>query len=74
MDGRSGRGPGHPGVPRVDRPSLHNLTDILVVSVLAVIRGTDSFVAIALCGRLNEAWLRTACSRTCASAGILKMW
>ena len=45
--------------PRVDRTKLHNLTDILVLSVLAVICGADSFVAIALFGQLNEAWLRT---------------
>ena len=45
--------------PRVDRTKLHPLTDILVLSVLAVICGADSFVAIALFGQLNEAWLRT---------------
>ncbi len=45
--------------PRVDRTKLHPLTDILVLSVLAVICGADSFVAIALFGELNEAWLRT---------------
>jgi len=45
--------------PRGDRTKLHNLTGILVLSVLAVICGTDSFVAIALFGQLNEAWLRT---------------
>ena len=31
--------------PRVDRTKLHPLTDILVLSVLAVICGADSFVA-----------------------------
>lgn len=46
--------------PRVDRTRLHNLTDILVRSVLAVICGADRFVAIALFGQLNEAWLRTS--------------
>lgn len=45
--------------PRVDRTRLHPLTDILVLSVLAVICGADRFVAIALFGQLNEAWLRT---------------
>ena len=45
--------------PRVDRTKLHPLTDILVLSVLAVICGADSFVAIALFGQLNEEWLRT---------------
>ena len=45
--------------PRGDRTKLHPLTDILVLSVLAVLCGTDSFVAIALFGQLNEEWLRT---------------
>ena len=45
--------------PRVDRTQLHPLTDILVLSVLAVICGADSFVAIALFGRIHEEWLRT---------------
>ena len=45
--------------PRVDRIKLHNLTDILVLSVLAVICSTHSFVVIVLFGQLNEAWLRT---------------
>lgn len=45
--------------PRVDRTKLHPLTDILVISVLAVLCGADNFVAIALLGQLNEAWLRT---------------
>ena len=47
------------GDPRVDRTRLHPLTDIRVLSVPAVICGADSFVAIALFGRLNEEWLRT---------------
>ena len=42
--------------PRVDRTKLHSLTDILVLSVIC---GADSFVAIALLGQFNEAWLRT---------------
>ena len=45
--------------PRVDRTKRHPLTDILVLSVLAVICGADSFVVIALFGQLNEDWLRT---------------
>ena len=40
---------------RGDQTKLHHLTDILVLSVLAVICGTDSFVAIALFGQFNEA-------------------
>ena len=45
--------------PRVDRTKLHHLTDILVLSVPAVICGADSFVAIGLFGQLNEEWLHT---------------
>ena len=45
--------------PRVDRTRLHPLTDILVLSVPAVICGANSFVAIALFGRIHEEWLRT---------------
>ena len=45
--------------PRGDRTRLHSLTDILVLSVLAVICGADSFVATALFGEPNEEWLRT---------------
>ena len=44
--------------PRGDRIRLHPLTDILVLSVRAVICGADSIVAIALFGELNEEWLR----------------
>lgn len=40
--------------PRGDRTQLHPLTDILVLSVLAVICGADSFVAMALFGELHE--------------------
>ena len=40
-------------------PQLHPLTDILVLSVPAVICGADSFVAIALFGQIHEEWLRT---------------
>ncbi|MCY3658740.1 MAG: ISAs1 family transposase [Caldilineaceae bacterium] len=54
-----GRDHGDPGEPRGDRTKLHNLTDILMLSVLAVICVADSFVAIALFGPLNEEWLRT---------------
>lgn len=45
--------------PRVDRTRLHSLTDILVLSLLAVVCGADSFVAIEEFGRAKEAWLKT---------------
>ena len=40
--------------PRGGRTRLHPLTNIPVLSVLAVICGADSFVALALCGECNE--------------------
>ena len=45
--------------PRVDRTELHNLTDILVLSMLTIICSADSFVVIALFGQRNKAWLGT---------------
>ncbi len=45
--------------PRVERTKLHKLTDILLLSVLAVLCGADNFVAIALLGQLHAVWLRT---------------
>jgi hypothetical protein len=45
--------------PRIDRRRLHPLTSILVLSLLAVICGADSFVAIEEFGRSKEAWLKT---------------
>lgn len=43
----------------MDRTRPHNLTDNLVLFVLAVICGADSFVAVTHFGHLNEGWLRT---------------
>ena len=54
-----GRDAGRPGDPRIDRTRLHPPTDILALSMPAVICGADSFVAIALFSQLNQAWLRT---------------
>jgi predicted transposase YbfD/YdcC len=45
--------------PRIDRSRLHPLTSILVLSLLAVICGADSFVAIELFGQRKQAWLET---------------
>ena len=45
--------------PRVARTKLHKLSDIMVITVLAVICGADNFVASALLGQRHEAWLRT---------------
>lgn len=45
--------------PRIERSRLHPLTSILVLSLLAVICGADSFVAIELFGKRKQAWLET---------------
>lgn len=45
--------------PRIDRRRLHPLTSILALSLVAVICGADSFVAIEEFGESKEAWLKT---------------
>ena len=45
--------------PRIDRARLHPLTSILGLSLVAVICGADSFVAIEEFGQSKEAWLTT---------------
>ena len=45
--------------PRIDRRRLHPLTGILALSLVAVICGADSFVAIEEFGESKEAWLKT---------------
>ena len=45
--------------PRQERTRLHSLTDILVLSLCAIICGADGFVAIEEFGILKEAWLKT---------------
>jgi len=45
--------------PRIERSRLHPLSSILVLSLIAVICGADSFVAIEEFGRAKEAWLKT---------------
>ncbi len=44
--------------PRVVRARRHNLTDILIIAVCAVVCGADSFTEIEDFGRAKEAWLR----------------
>jgi predicted transposase YbfD/YdcC len=44
--------------PRIARSRLHPLGSMLVMSLMAVIAGADSFVAIEEFGRAREAWLR----------------
>ncbi len=45
--------------PRITRARLHPLSSILVLSLMAVIGGADSFVAIEQYGLANEEWLRS---------------
>ena len=45
--------------PRIDRARLHPLASILALSLVAVICGADSFVAIEEFGQSKEAWLKT---------------
>lgn len=45
--------------PRVERTRLHNLMDILVIVICAVISGADNFVEIAEYGRRKKEWLES---------------
>ena len=44
--------------PRMERTRLHELADILALSLIAVVCGADSFVAIEQFGRAKQDWLR----------------
>lgn len=44
--------------PRVDRQKLHLLTDIIVITICAVICGADKWTEIALFGQAKETWFR----------------
>lgn len=43
--------------PRIERTKLHQLSDILVIGVCAVICGADNWVEIEEFGRAKQAWL-----------------
>jgi predicted transposase YbfD/YdcC len=45
--------------PRIDRTRLHDLMDIIVISICAVICGGDGWEDIAKYGRAKKAWLKT---------------
>lgn len=45
--------------PRIDRKKLHSLSDILVLTVCAMLSGADGYEAIEEFGQNKEAWLRT---------------
>jgi len=45
--------------PRVERSKLHSLSDILIITLCAVICGADTWTEVELFGRAKFAWLRT---------------
>ena len=45
--------------PRVDRTKLHQLEDILLIAILAVICGAEGWVDIEAFGKAKEEWLKT---------------
>jgi len=45
--------------PRVERTRLHRLSDILIITLCAVICGADSWTEIELFGKAKFEWLRT---------------
>jgi predicted transposase YbfD/YdcC len=44
--------------PRVNRRKLHNLLDIIILSILAVLSGAESYDSIELFGKENQAFLK----------------
>ena len=45
--------------PRVSRTRRHNLIDIVVIAVCAILCGADSWTEIALFGRCKRDWFKT---------------
>jgi len=45
--------------PRMDRTKLHSLSDILVITICAVICGADEWTEIELFGRSKRKWFKT---------------
>jgi predicted transposase YbfD/YdcC len=45
--------------PRIERTRLHDLMDIIVIAICAVLCGAEGWEDIAKYGRAKEAWLRT---------------
>ena len=44
--------------PRIDRCKLHSLSNIILLTLIAVLSGADNWVHIEIFGRSNEDWLR----------------
>jgi predicted transposase YbfD/YdcC len=45
--------------PRIDRTKLHQLLDIIVIAICAIICGADDWVEVELFGQAKLPWLRT---------------
>jgi len=45
--------------PRIERTKLHQLLDIMVIAICAVVCGADDWVEVELFGNAKLAWLRT---------------
>lgn len=45
--------------PRIDRQKKHQLLDIIVIAICAVLSGADAWTDVEDFGRVKEAWLRT---------------
>lgn len=46
------------GDPRIERTKAHNLLDIIIITICAVICGADDWVSVAEFGVSKQAWLR----------------
>lgn len=45
--------------PRIDRTKLHQLLDIIIIAICAIICGADDWVEVELFGNAKLAWLKT---------------
>ena len=45
--------------PRIDRTKLHNLLDIILLSICAVLCGAETWIDIAEFGQASQDWLKT---------------
>lgn len=50
---------GHLTDPRIERTKEHQLIDILIIAICAIIAGADGWVAVEAFGQAKEKWLRT---------------
>jgi hypothetical protein len=44
--------------PRIERTKAHNLLDIIIITICAVICGADDWVGVAEFGTSKETWLK----------------